>query len=184
MIVGEFPSSDLYRVVLEFVQTFALPKLGDTCIFQGWGNKIHLPADTNEFAVMSAISTRRIGTTVEKTILSDEEGMPDKNQILTLFETQVQVDFCSDTDAARIRAERFTSVGNSATGVQFMKERGISLNFTEDMRDLSFVAEDQLYTRRWMSIVRLSYWSGVEVNTETFETVEINIFKPLHEELN
>lgn len=90
-----------------------------------------------------------------------------------LIEAHVQIDICSETDAARQRATRLATVTRSSIGVRFFTDRGLSALYAEDVRDLSFVGDAKQFVRRCSTTLHLSYWSGDSVELPYFTTVNV-----------
>lgn len=168
--IGE---ADIYEAVRQFVAAYALPALPLANIIQGWQNRAALPPGTNEYAVISILFDSQHGTTVETFTAPDPdktvEGTIEYRGLVELF---VQVDICSETDAARQRARRLAVVTRSPIGVQFFNDWGMSALFAEDVRDLSFIGDAKQFVRRYSTTLHLSINEGVTVDFPYFDTVE------------
>lgn len=167
--------TDIYAAVYDFIATYALPALDKQNIIRGWQNTSHLPAECNEYAVMSIISHARRGTTVET---FNADNIPvDSDGVLTSSELvlcRVQIDCCSDDgDTARRRAQMIEKVARSSVGVQFFRQYGIGCNFAADARDMTFINGANQYVKRWMTEIELSYVSSFSVELPWFDSVNI-----------
>ena len=172
---------DVYRAVYDFIETFGLPAMADAPktgrIFRGWSNRMSLPHD-NEYAVMSIISHFRRGTNIE--IFDASQAAIDEDGVLTTAELilcDVQIDFCSDShtgrDFARRRAQAIETVARSSLGPQFFAKYGMSCQYATDARDLSFIGDATQYVSRWMTTVRVSFWTAVSAELPWFDAVNL-----------
>ena len=165
----------VYEAVRQFVATYALPALPVAHIVQGWQNRASLPPGTNDYAVMSILFDAQHGTTVE----TFEATNPDKTAdgvmtLKSLIELHIQVDFCSEDDAARQRARRLAVVTRSPVGVQFFGDYGMSALYADDVRDLSFIGDAKQFVRRYMTTLHLAITEGVTVEFPYFDTAELD----------
>ena len=164
------PEPDIYEAVYNFVLTYGLPVLAPENIFRGWQNRGALPAGTNEYAVISILNQTRVGTNVRTYVPTGDTGNQSEK---TCLRCQVQVDFCSDAYLSRRRAQALETITRSAAGVQFFNNYGLSSLYAEGIRDLSYVDESDQFVQRHMVLLHLSYWSGIEVEIEGFDTLQM-----------
>lgn len=167
--VSPIEEPDVYAACKAFILTYALPALEEDNVIQGWQNRASLPPGTEEYAVVGVLSGTRRGTTLE------EFDAPDPNPvspgILTvkcLVDVKVQVDFCSASDDARLRAQRFAAVIRSSVGVEFFNAHGMSVLYAEDVNDHSFVGDAGQFVRQYSVIAHLVCWSGDRVELDWF----------------
>ena len=147
--------SDVYEAVRQFVFKYALPGLPLVCIYQGWQNRASLPQE-NEYAVVTILRTTQHGTTVEDFAADDpDKAAPGALTVRALREIVVQIDFCSETDTARERADRLSITARSGFGVVDCNDYGLSSLKAEDVRDLSCVGGEGQYVRRWAATLHL-----------------------------
>lgn len=164
--------ADVYEAVRQFVFKYALPGVPLASIYQGWQNRAALPAG-NEYTVISILWTTQHGTAVE----DFEAGDPDKEApgtltVKALREIVVQVDFCSETDTARERADRVSIVARSSFGVMHFNDYGLSSLYADNVRDLSFVGAENQFVRRCAATLHLSTNNGVTADFDYFDTVQ------------
>lgn len=174
---------DVYKAVKAFIAQYGLPAMPPATpkipsrIYQGWVNRAALPPD-NEYAVMSIISHLRRGTNVETFDASqaaiDEDGVLTTSELILC---DVQIDFCSDPhtgrDFARRRAQAIETAARSSFGPQFFAQYNMGCLYATDAQDLSFVGDAKQYVSRWMTTVRLSFWTAVSAELPWFDAVNL-----------
>lgn len=170
MNVISLTSADVYEAVRQFVHIGAVsasaPNIPLNAIYQGWQNRSVLPANGNDYAVISIISETQKGTNASA---QQDEDL----NIYGLFETSVQVDICADNDSSRQRATSLKMLTRSTIGANFLKSFGISALHAEDVRDLSFVGDAQQFVRRHMTTLHLSYVAKVSVEYDYFNQAKL-----------
>lgn len=125
-------------------------------IVQGWQNHAALPAGTNEYAVVSVLSSRQHGTSVETFAAPNPDpAEPGRLTVQGLMELTVQIDFCSEDDDARRRADSLAVATRSSLGVSFFNDYGLSALYADDPRDISFVGDARQFVRRWLVTIHL-----------------------------
>lgn len=165
---------DIYEVCRQFVLEYGLPALSPEHVRQGWQNKASLPAGTNEYAIISILSEVRHGTTVETFDAPDpSKDDPGNLSLNALMELLVQIDFCSIDDTARRRAQRLAIVSRSSVGPMFFNDRGMSLLYADDAKDISFVGSENQFVRRYMVTLHATISEGVAVKYDYFDTVKM-----------
>lgn len=107
---------DIFEAVKGFIFSYARPELDDEAIFASLQNRSSLPSKHNEYASISILGSRRRGTNEEFII---EENGQSFFISRTLNFVDVQIDFLSDDDKARHRAESIDTVALSDIGVSF-----------------------------------------------------------------
>lgn len=163
---------DPYRAMKAFILRYAPPLLDDQCVIQGWQNRSSLPEGTNEYAVISILNTRRRGTTRDELVAVSE---PDSDyRLKTYYEAMCQVDFCSDSDNARVRAFAADNVFRSLVGVNYFERDGIAAQYAENIRELSFVDEASQFVRRYALTFHIAYWSIVNIGSSWFNDATLN----------
>jgi hypothetical protein len=166
------PNPDLYGAVYDFVSAYARPVLAPDNIYRDMQNRAALPAGSNEYAVIALLGTVRRGTNVEELVVSGaEESEPERWEVRTLYDALVQVDFVSDSDAARQRAYTIESLTRSGVGVAFFAAYGITAHYADDVRELNVQDESKQFVHRYMTTLHLSYWSGADAGTAWFDAV-------------
>ena len=168
------PQGDIFEATRQFVLTYALPALEPAHVFQGWRNRVSLPAKTNEYAVISILYNVTHGTATE--IYDPEE---EKLNLASLAEIVVQVDFCSDGDNARQRAGLLAMVARTSVGVLFMNQFGLSILYADDARDLSFVGDANQFVRRYMTSLHLVGNTGLTVDLPGAMAAEVTKIYPI-----
>jgi hypothetical protein len=169
------PQGDIYAACREFVLSYALPALDPDKVIQGWQNRAVLPPESNDYAVISIVWDSQRGTALE-TFRADDPD-PTQSGLITLkalFEVQAQVDICAENDTARQRARHLALAARSGLGVQFFNERGLSILYADDVRDLSFVGEARQFVRRYMTTLHLSAWTGIRAEYDYFDGVRVS----------
>lgn len=167
---------DVYGAVTAFVAQWAQPPFPAVNIYWAWGNRESLPADTNEYAVISVRNTGRRGTGTEdilNTGAADDE--PEQYQIRTWYEVLAQVDFCSDDEAAAYqRAYSIETIMRSSVGVNFFKAYEIAAQYADDIQELSALDESDQYVYRYAVTLHLGYWVTITAQSSWFDTVTLN----------
>ena len=182
-----YSEAHIYAACKAFISTFTAPAINPKNIIQGWQNRMSLPPNTNEYAVMSIMFNKQHGTNIEAFDASD----PDKTKpgILTvkgLVEVAVQIDYCSDSDDARGRAQRLAIVSRSSIGVQFFNDRGMSILYADDVQNSVFVDESEQYVKRYFTVLHLSVWDGISADFPYFDEAilskveDVNVHHPIH----
>lgn len=166
---------DIYTVMHEYISIFSTPILPSDNIIIGWQNRSYLPLNTNEYAVISIIDTRRRGTNVQ-----DWSKDPDSEEKLTvkeleLVECSIQIDFCSDNNNAQQRAQTIELVTRSQLGVKFFKLYGIAPLYADGIRDISYVDQSKQFVRRFMTTVHICYWTGVSTALDAITDFSLHI---------
>jgi hypothetical protein len=90
------------------------------------------------------------------------------------MEARARVDLCGNGDLCRQRATRLACMARSAVGVVFFVNRGLSVLYAEDVRDLSFVNEARQFVRRYSTALRLSFWTGVSMEMPYFDRASLS----------
>lgn len=152
---------DVMSAVHGFILAWAVPALPSDCIIRGWENRYALPAKSNDYAVYSMVGETRRGTNVST--ISDDTLV--KTKLVTGL---VQVDFCSDTDAARLRASALELAARDEYGVNYFKEHGISALYADDPKDLSYVNGGEQYIKRFMVQLHLCWSVGLSAAAQSF----------------
>jgi hypothetical protein len=168
------PQGDLYEAMRAFIGfATALPP---EHIIQGWQNRMALPAETNDYAVVSLLAARQHGTPVELFEAPDpDRTAPGQLTVTGILEISAQVDFCAEDDIARQRAERLALTARSSVGVDFLNQYGFSPLFAEDPRDISFVGDARQFIRRWMVTVHLcGSGAGLLVDVSWFDRAAVS----------
>ncbi|MDL2315511.1 hypothetical protein LJC59_00310 [Desulfovibrio sp. OttesenSCG-928-A18] len=167
--------SNVYSACKAFVLAYALPAMSPHCVIEGWQNRTSLPADVNEYAVISILHDKQHGTAVEE--YTWDSSSPDevgRLEVKGLIELAVQVDFCAENDSARQRARRLAIITRSSIGAQFFNECGMSSLYADDARDISFTGDARQFVRRWTTTLHLTLDQGISANFEAFDKALIS----------
>lgn len=171
----------VFKALRAFVLAYALPRLDEKCVFQGWQNRAALPK-SNEYAVISVFdSTRRGSDTHELLNTAEGEDKPEIYRAKAYYETRAQLDFISQGEAGRQRALCIDVAAHSSLGVNFFRPYGLALEYADGARDLTFTDEAQQYVRRFMVSLMLGHWATLDVETawigmgKTGPAININI---------
>lgn len=165
--------ADVYEAVRQFVFKYALPGVPLGNIYQGWQNRAALPAG-NEYTVISILWTTQHGTAVEDFEADDpDKTAPGALTVKALREIVVQVDFCSESDIARARADRLSIITRSSLGVMHFNDYGLSSLYADNVRDLSFVGAESQFVRRYAATIHLSLNNGVTADFDYFDKVQM-----------
>lgn len=169
--VTPLDEADLYGAVYDFVLAFARPELPPDAIYRGWRNRSALPAMSEEYAVISVLGHYRRGATVERFSAPSAES-DGELELTELVEADVQIDLCSNGDAARRRAQCLETAARSTAGCDFFAARGVGCLYATDVRDISFEGDSNQFVRRCMTTLRLSFPTGVKVAQDWFAAVK------------
>lgn len=166
---GSSVAPDVYAALVLFVRAYALAgsdSLPDDNVYRGWENRAALPTGSNDFAVVTILSTTRRGTTVEDMPGTDApDDQPETYRARTYYEVTAQVDVCANTDVARQRAYSLETVFRSSIGTDFFSRYGITSQYCDSVREMVFVDESKQYVKRYSIDFHLAYWAGVDVDS-------------------
>lgn len=164
---------DIYKAFFEYVSIFATPVLDQDNIIIGWQNRMYLPENTNEYAVITVVDTKRRGTNVHEWY--DDVTLPNDTIVkeMELVQSGIQIDFCSDNDTAEKRAKSIELFTRSEFGVKFFKTYNIAPLYADGTRDISFVDQSQQYVRRFMTTVYVSYWVNSTFKIASFDNADL-----------
>lgn len=162
-----------YFTLRKFLFQYAQPKLKDiNHVLVGYNNNLSLPADGNDFCIVTVVSETRRGQTIESFDPSPDEAVAYR----TYYEQVVQVDcYSSDLYNARYRAEAFETLARTETGVNFFEEQGFDLLYADGLRDLSAVMDSNQYISRWTFNLYLGIWKEVTIEQQYFDTATVNL---------
>lgn len=168
---------DLYLATYEFLTLYALPDYPAGNIYRGYQNRAALPAGSNEYAIMQITGQYRRGTNVDS---YSAEGMAqDEDGTLTtreLVECDMQLDFYSDSDSARLRAQTVETLARSGLASQFFTQSfDVGCLYAGDLRDLSGITDADQYVQRFSVTLRLCCWVGVNVKIPWFDAVAVGV---------
>lgn len=164
---------DIYKALYDYVSIFATPILPPDNIIIGWQNRHYLPPNTNEYAVITVIDTKRRGTNTHEWY--DDIDVPDNSIVkeMELVESGIQIDFCSNNDNAEKRSRSIELITRSEFGVNFLKTYNIAPLYADGTRDISFVDQSEQYVRRFMTTVYISYWVNTTISVSSFTNAGI-----------
>lgn len=177
--------TDILGAVNDFILAYCkqdtdLPALEQEQVIVGWQNlSSALPQDTQEVAILTLLATQRHGTNIHKRRHAEgDTGLVET--VMRLAEHMVQIDFCCahpryGEERARLRAEILETLTRDRVAVDFFKQYGLSPCYAEDVRALPFTNEASQQMARYSVTMRLSSWTAVDVNVESFERVGINL---------
>ena len=155
-----------------------LPALVQDQVVRGWQNVVSaLPADSQEYAVLTLLASTRHGTNVHK--FRNAEGPTGVIETVSrMAEHLVQVDFCcaypqQGEEYARLRAEILEILTRDRVGVDFFKGYGFSACYADDLRPLPFQNEAEQWVARYSVTMHLSGWTGVDLSVPSFDAVDL-----------
>lgn len=163
---------DVYRACFELIMTYALPQMEPDNIFRGWGNRETLPPSSNDYAVMSLITSNRRGTNVTK-FSADPEAKTGTFSNSEMVTVEIQLDFCSDDDARALgRAMCIQNVARSQLGTYFFRPYGISCLYASGVTSAPVKDSSVQFVKRYMTTLSLSYWHTVNVTSPSYDRVD------------
>lgn len=173
--VTPITEADVHKAVFKFIEQFARPALNSSAIYRAQQNRAVLPAMSEDYAVFAEIGQYRRGTTIE-TFGVDETSLDGKNTYRELIEIDFQIDFYSgDDETARRRAQCIETAARSTAGTDFFKPYGIGCLYASDVKDLTGITDSDQYVPRYMTTLRLDYWTGIEVSQDWFDSVVVDL---------
>lgn len=165
----------VYEAVCNYVRKYTLPALDPANVIQGWGNRQTLPEGTEEYAVVSVLYANQVGTTVEHFAAPDPDPSVDgRLSAIAEYDVSVQVDFCSSSDIARVRAQRLAMLTRSSIGSLFFGDYGMGSLYAEGPRDLSYIGGASQFIRRWSVTLHVDVVDGVTADYPFFDKVSLN----------
>ena len=184
MPTQDLTTAKIQKALEDFCLNFATPPLADAMhVVLGFTNQRTLPSDGNDFCIVTPITQRRAGTTIEHW----EKQGPGTIELREYVELDVQLDCFSSSiyeDHARQRAQTYETVCRSSVGVQHFREYDIDCLYSEGCTNLSAVIDSAQYVSRWMVMLHLGYWKRVSVSEDFFSAVDLRLinvdshFKP------
>lgn len=172
MTTRDLTQDDLLNALISFCNTYATPRLPDDIhVVSGFSNRITMPNDDNDACVVTPITQRRTGTTIERWF----EGA-DTLELAEYVEIDVQVD-CYSTNIfdARQRASTYETVTRSSVGVNFFNRFGLDCLYADDPQNLTAVIDSAQYVSRWSVVLHLGFWKRVEVAQEFFNALDVRV---------
>lgn len=169
---------NVYTAFKAYVLGYGLPPMDGSNIFYGNQNRVALPVNTNEYAVITILWSVRTGTTTEQmpgTGVADDS--PELYSLRTYYESRVQVDLCSDDPYWPVqRAQALETAFRSSVGVNFFKGYGISaLNAdSNQLQEDTFVNDSSQYVYRQIVTFNIGYWKGIDIGSAWFTDVTID----------
>ena len=162
---------NIYTAIYDFVLTSL--NLPPNNIIRGWQNRVSLPANTNEYAVISLIRTERQGTNVNRMNLSTPNG---EQQIYELIKASMQIDTLSDdANVARGRASTLEMLSRSSFAVNFLSEYGITPLYADQPIDLTGIDGSEQFVPRFSTTLYLSYWAELKIELPFFTDVTLHL---------
>lgn len=162
--------ADVYAACRAFVLEYAQPALEPENVIRGWRNRDLLPAGNGDFAVISLVSSKQRGNTVETFTPPPAAAGPGRLDLRGLMEIRALVDFCADSDLARLRAQRLVVAARSGLGVRFFNERGLSVLHAGKVVDKTWRDEGGQFQCRYSAALHLSCWSGLSLEADCFDS--------------
>lgn len=163
---------DIYGAVYDFIVERVKPAIAPGFVIRGWENRYYLPPGTNEFAVMTILYEERRGTNVTKFTPTDTGGTYTEARLSLV---DIQIDFCSDTDAARQRANMLVTIARSEIGTSFFKKYGFGCLYADEVRGIETVDGSSQYVKRYMTTLRLDYTTAVSAEVGSFDSVNVKL---------
>jgi hypothetical protein len=131
-------------------------------VFHGRQNRTSLPPGSEEYAVITHLSSARVGTNIETYLPDAEEA-----SVSTHWTADFQVDFCSSSARTAFeRATSFESLASSAAGALFLQGRGVNLIESGGLRDLSGYVDAEQFVCRAQTVLRVEYGSRIGLAQE------------------
>lgn len=162
--------------ILAYVGNNEVGLLTQPQVVRGWQNVVSaLPKDSQEYAVLTLLSTTRHGTNVHQYTYADgDTGLVDT--VSRMAEHMVQVDFCSaypqqTEDVARIRAEIMEMLTRDRVATAFYATFGFSSCYAEDVRPMPFQNEAEQWVTRYIVTLHLSGWTATNIDQASFNEV-------------
>ena len=162
--------------ILAFVKNNEVTALPQKNIIIGWQNVVSaLPKKSQEYAVLTLLSTIRHGTNIHNYQHAEgDTGLV--NTVGRMAEHIVQVDFCSarpqqGEEVARTRAEIMEMLHRDSTATEFYKTYGFSSCYAEDVRPMPFQNESEQWVARYIVTLHLSGWTATNIDQRSFESV-------------
>lgn len=177
--------TDILGAVNDFIIAYCkngkeLPALKQEQVIVGWQNlSSALSKKTQEVAILTLLNTQRHGTNIHRRRFAEgDTGLVET--VMRLAEHMVQVDFCCAhpryaEERARTRAEILEILTRDRVGVDFFKQFGLSTCYAEDVRPLPFTNEASQQIARYSVTMRLSGWTTVDIDLDSFEHVDLRL---------
>lgn len=159
------------KAVCDFILAYTQPLLNPSHIFKGWQNNMTLPKNSNEYAIYSVLSEERKGTNVYG--YQSRKGDTGELYLNKYTFCAVQIDFYSDSDNARLRANALETAAYSGVGVDFFKKYGLCCLYAEDPKGVEYVNASDRYVKRFITTLHLSYVLSLPVEMAGFNAVNI-----------
>lgn len=166
--------------ILAYVGNNEIQLLTQEQVFRGWQNFVSVgPQDTQEYAVLTLLSTVRHGTNIHYyRHAQGATGLVDT--VSRLAEHMVQVDFCSafpnqTEEHARIRAEILEILTRDRVAIDFFKSYGFSSCYADDVLPMPFVNEAENKIARYIVTMHISGYTATNINIDSFSNVDIKI---------
>lgn len=167
------PGPDVGLAMRDFIIAYALPALDPETVFAGYQNRAALPLG-NDFAVYSAMRRVRHGTNVEEFVPGNNADLPDHVVMTAMHRAPVRVDLYSETDAAFHRASTLEVVSRSPAGVQFFRNRGLSVLYADPVKNSTRLMDGGQYVPRWSVTVHLLCQVRVAASIQGFDVVNMS----------
>jgi len=174
--------TDVLGAVNDFILAYvwkkdSLPALAQNQIVRGWQNAVSaLPADIQEYVVITLLSSERHGTNVHQYIPTKDDGL--LNSVSRMAEHMVQADFCcaypqAGEETARQRAEILEMLTRDRIATVFYEQHGFSACYAEGLRPMPFQNEAEQWVARYSVTLHLSGWTSAEVPIDFFSNVNL-----------
>lgn len=156
--------------VLGAVYDFLTEYIGAENIVRGWQNRSALPADV-DYVVLTLINAERTGTNTHK---SDPESETETISMLNHY--SVQVDFCGDDETEVMQlAAKLVLLARDGLAVDFFNGKGMSCRYADDPRSVPFTNDQNQWTMRYSVTLHLAAWENVELASDYFGSVNVQI---------
>lgn len=167
---GEVTHMDILGAVYDYLMSELEPAPKD--IVRGWQNRASLPP-VSDYVVLTLLDAKRIGSNV---LTGDDitpvTGIDVTMSMLTHF--SVQIDFCG-TDEQKIMAmaSQCSMTARSVSAVSFLAPYDITPLYTDDVRSLPYIDEQDQWCVRYSVTWHLSAWTRKTTNEDAFEAVTV-----------
>lgn len=165
--------SAVYDFVLQYAKSDNVPAYREEQIIIAWQNSATLPADTQEFCVISEINTVRHGTNEESAVIDDS---------VTFYETLehiIQLDFYGvNPYDTRVRANAIEMLAFSRVATAFFSaysDQYLTCLYADDVRNLTGLDETKTFIARYQVTLHLEERLNQAIQTDYFTNVNLHL---------
>lgn len=174
--------TDILSAVYDYVLKYACDVSNDinpyteNQIVRGWQNSATLPPNTNEFCIITDLTTSAHGTTSE---FFDSDNVC---QLQRTIEHVIQIDFLSSEgitlpQTTLRRATAIQTVSNTNFATDFFQTFDSSLTclYADGVTNLSELDESKTYSTRYQVQLHLAEIFTTTISADTFSNVDLHI---------